>query len=156
MIDLHMHSTASDGKDSPAALLEKVKSLGIRCFALTDHDTIDGVMEDEHVAVDIPAGVQYGEQIRVQRHGMPRLGSVARGSLIAVVQVVTPTDLTAEQMDALRRIAAERQPQEAEEDTAAGASESGAAAEEARAEGQAQKKAKPRPHKKNPFKNRNR
>ncbi len=118
--------------------------------------TIDGVMEDEHVAVDIPAGVQYGEQIRVQRHGMPRLGSVARGSLIAVVQVVTPTDLTAEQMDALRRIAAERQPQEAEEDTAAGASESGAAAEEARAEGQAQKKAKPRPHKKNPFKNRNR
>ena len=47
MIDLHMHSTASDGKDSPAALLEKIKSLGIRCFALTDHDTIDGAREME-------------------------------------------------------------------------------------------------------------
>ena len=47
LIDLHMHSTASDGKDTPKALLEKIKSLGIRCFALTDHDTIDGVVEME-------------------------------------------------------------------------------------------------------------
>ena len=46
-VDLHMHSTASDGKDSPAALLEKIKSLGIRCFALTDHDTTDGAREME-------------------------------------------------------------------------------------------------------------
>lgn len=47
LLDLHMHSTASDGKDSPAALLEKIKRLGIRCFALTDHDTIDGAREME-------------------------------------------------------------------------------------------------------------
>lgn len=48
-IDLHMHSTASDGKDRPAVLLEKIKQLGIRCFALSDHDTVDGVREMEEL-----------------------------------------------------------------------------------------------------------
>ncbi len=43
LVDLHMHSTASDGKDSPAMLWEKIKELGIKTFALTDHDTIAGV-----------------------------------------------------------------------------------------------------------------
>ncbi len=47
LIDLHMHSTASDGKDRPTVLLEKIKQLGIRCFALSDHDTVDGVREME-------------------------------------------------------------------------------------------------------------
>lgn len=47
LVDLHMHSTASDGKDTPLVLLEKVKQLGICCFALTDHDTVDGVREME-------------------------------------------------------------------------------------------------------------
>ncbi len=47
LIDLHMHSTASDGKDTPAVLLEKIKQLGIRCFALSDHDTVEGVREME-------------------------------------------------------------------------------------------------------------
>ena len=41
-IDLHMHSTASDGTDSPEELIEKVKAAGIELFAVTDHDGIDG------------------------------------------------------------------------------------------------------------------
>ncbi len=45
MIDLHMHSTASDGTDSPVEILEKVKEAGIRIFSLTDHDTAEGVKE---------------------------------------------------------------------------------------------------------------
>lgn len=44
-IDLHIHSAASDGTDSPAALLEKIKAAGIGIFALTDHDTISGALE---------------------------------------------------------------------------------------------------------------
>ncbi len=60
LIDLHMHSTASDGKDTPAALLDKIKRIGIRCFALTDHDTIDGVIEMEDlVASDSSADVTF-------------------------------------------------------------------------------------------------
>ncbi len=46
-VDLHMHSTASDGKDTPIVLWGKIKRLGIRCFSLTDHDTVDGAREME-------------------------------------------------------------------------------------------------------------
>lgn len=45
MIDLHCHSTASDGTYSPAKLIQYAKSLDITHFALTDHDTIDGIDE---------------------------------------------------------------------------------------------------------------
>ena len=41
-IDLHMHSTASDGTDTPEALLAKVREEGLDIFALTDHDTYVG------------------------------------------------------------------------------------------------------------------
>ncbi|MBQ9328646.1 MAG: PHP domain-containing protein [Solobacterium sp.] len=41
-IDLHMHSTSSDGTDTPLELLKKVKDAGIGLFSLTDHDAIKG------------------------------------------------------------------------------------------------------------------
>ena len=41
-IDLHMHSSVSDGSDSPAQLLDRVKEAGFQLFALTDHDAIKG------------------------------------------------------------------------------------------------------------------
>lgn len=44
-VDLHMHSNASDGTDSPIQLVENVKMAGIRIFSLTDHDTTAGVMQ---------------------------------------------------------------------------------------------------------------
>ena len=43
-IDLHMHSLVSDGTDSPAELLAKVRESGIELFSLTDHDAIKGCM----------------------------------------------------------------------------------------------------------------
>ena len=42
MIDLHTHSTASDGTDTPVELINKALSQGITTLALTDHDSIDG------------------------------------------------------------------------------------------------------------------
>lgn len=42
-VDLHLHSTASDGRLSPRALIELCHQRGLTCVALTDHDTIDGV-----------------------------------------------------------------------------------------------------------------
>ncbi len=41
-MDLHMHSTISDGTDTPAELLENVRKAGIELFALTDHDAVKG------------------------------------------------------------------------------------------------------------------
>lgn len=50
--DLHIHSTASDGTDSPEVLLENIKNAGIGIFALTDHDTITGVLEMQKIVPD--------------------------------------------------------------------------------------------------------
>lgn len=44
-IDLHVHSTASDGSYTPTEVVELAKKAGLRYFALTDHDTVDGVSE---------------------------------------------------------------------------------------------------------------
>jgi predicted metal-dependent phosphoesterase TrpH len=45
MIDLHTHSTASDGDLTPAELVQSAKKRGILALALTDHDTVDGLEE---------------------------------------------------------------------------------------------------------------
>ena len=43
MIDLHTHTTASDGMLPPRALVERAHALGIRTLSVTDHDTLAGV-----------------------------------------------------------------------------------------------------------------
>ena len=45
MIDLHTHTTASDGTDSPAELVNKALSAGIKTLAITDHDSTSGWAE---------------------------------------------------------------------------------------------------------------
>lgn len=62
-IDLHMHSTVSDGTDKPEEILEKVKAAGIDLFSLTDHDAIMGcVTVKKHLGEDDPSflsGVEF-------------------------------------------------------------------------------------------------
>jgi len=45
MIDLHTHSTASDGSFSPSALIAEASKRGLSAIALTDHDTTGGLKE---------------------------------------------------------------------------------------------------------------
>jgi predicted metal-dependent phosphoesterase TrpH len=45
VIDLHLHTTASDGTSEPAALVRLVRHAGIRAFSVTDHDTIAALAE---------------------------------------------------------------------------------------------------------------
>ena len=42
VIDLHLHTTASDGRCSPTELVRRVHAAGVRVFAVTDHDTVAG------------------------------------------------------------------------------------------------------------------
>ncbi len=44
-IDLHIHSTISDGISSPVQIIKKIYNLKLKVFSLTDHDTIEGVNE---------------------------------------------------------------------------------------------------------------
>ena len=69
---------------------------------------MDGILEGERVTVEVPAGCQFGQQIIVERRGMPRVGMIARGNLVAVVQVRTPTDLTKKQLLDVAALVAER------------------------------------------------
>ena len=42
-VDLHIHSSASDGRLTPADIIQKAVELGLTFIALADHDTVDGV-----------------------------------------------------------------------------------------------------------------
>ena len=42
MIDLHTHTTVSDGTDTPAQLVNKALAQGLATLAITDHDAIAG------------------------------------------------------------------------------------------------------------------
>ena len=42
-VDLHMHSTASDGSRSPIDVVREAKRIGLAAIALTDHDTLNGI-----------------------------------------------------------------------------------------------------------------
>lgn len=53
-IDLHLHSTASDGTLTPEALVDAAASLGLVAIALTDHDSVGGV------AAATRAGIERG------------------------------------------------------------------------------------------------
>jgi predicted metal-dependent phosphoesterase TrpH len=72
-IDLHTHSTASDGTDSPAELVRKAAAAGLDVVALTDHDTVGGWAE----AAGALAGVQSpgltlvpGAELSCKVHGI--------------------------------------------------------------------------------------
>ena len=45
IVDLHVHSNKSDGSLSPAELVDYAIKKGLSAFALTDHDTTDGITE---------------------------------------------------------------------------------------------------------------
>ncbi|MET9697885.1 PHP domain-containing protein [Streptomyces sp. NPDC006529] len=53
-IDLHAHSTASDGTDTPAELVRNAAAAGLDVVALTDHDTVGGYAE---AIAAVPAGL---------------------------------------------------------------------------------------------------
>ncbi|MBQ9388605.1 MAG: PHP domain-containing protein [Synergistaceae bacterium] len=55
-IDLHMHTNASDGTDSPEALLWNIQKAGITVFAITDHDTIKSSLKMKRI---IPRGIKF-------------------------------------------------------------------------------------------------
>ena len=56
-IDLHVHTTVSDGTCTPREAVRRASELGLRAMAITDHDTIGGHAEA------ISAGIDYGVEI---------------------------------------------------------------------------------------------
>lgn len=61
-IDLHTHSSASDGSESPRALVEKAAAASLAAIAVTDHDSVAGVAEaveaGRELGVEVVPGIE--------------------------------------------------------------------------------------------------
>ncbi len=66
MVDLHTHSTASDGEKSPSELVLAAKEAGLSVLALTDHDTVGGLEEAASCAKKTGIIFVPGIEINVQ------------------------------------------------------------------------------------------
>ena len=62
MIDLHLHTTASDGRCTPCELVDRASRAGVTVMAVTDHDTVAAIPEARLAAgargIDVIAGIE--------------------------------------------------------------------------------------------------
>jgi predicted metal-dependent phosphoesterase TrpH len=98
LVDLHTHSTASDGIYSPGELLQRAHAAGLRVLALTDHDSTNGVEEAAQAARALQAAhyeIEFIPGIEINTEGsgdeMHVLGyfpEYQRAAFQAVLQVL--------------------------------------------------------------------
>ena len=67
LVDLHVHSSVSDGLLTPRELVRHAKAVGLKAIALTDHDTVAGVAEalkaGREFGLEVIAGVEVSTEI---------------------------------------------------------------------------------------------
>ena len=69
MIDLHLHTTASDGRCTPRELVERVAAADVSVMAVTDHDTTAAVAEVRAVALELGIQAISGIEITAVEEG---------------------------------------------------------------------------------------
>lgn len=65
-IDLHTHTTASDGGLAPSELVKQADQAGLKALAITDHDTIDGLAEAVQAGRDLDLEVVPGVEVSIE------------------------------------------------------------------------------------------
>ena len=70
MIDLHTHSSASDGTQSPARVVGSAAEAGLDVLALTDHDTTSGWQEAGDAAMRHGIALVRGIEVSCQHQGV--------------------------------------------------------------------------------------
>jgi predicted metal-dependent phosphoesterase TrpH len=72
LVDLHTHSTASDGSMTPRELVRHAKENGLSALALTDHDTVEGIEaaldEGAKTGLEVVAGIEISVEFRPEMH----------------------------------------------------------------------------------------
>jgi hypothetical protein len=65
-VDLHLHTTASDGVMTPSQIVRYAKAKGLRAIAITDHDTIEGLeeglLEGSRIGLEVIPGLEISVQ----------------------------------------------------------------------------------------------
>lgn len=69
IVDLHVHSTESDGTLTPEDLVAEAKKVGLAAFALTDHDTCQGVCKAMPLAASAGIELIPGIELSTDYHG---------------------------------------------------------------------------------------
>lgn len=69
-VDLHVHSSASDGTDAPDVVVAKAAEVGLKAIALTDHDTLSGVPMARQAAADLAIELIPGVELSVDHNGV--------------------------------------------------------------------------------------
>ncbi|MFN3865630.1 MAG: PHP domain-containing protein [Demequina sp.] len=69
-IDLHTHSTVSDGTGAPAQVMREAAAAGLHIVALTDHDSVGGWEEAAATAADAGLGFVPGIEVSCRHHGI--------------------------------------------------------------------------------------
>ena len=71
-VDLHTHTTASDGSHTPTKLVERAARRGVRVLGIADHDTLDGIAEaqtaGERLGVEIVPAVEFSTRYEYPKH----------------------------------------------------------------------------------------
>ena len=107
-IDLHIHSTASDGTLSPSHIISLALDRQLKAIAITDHDTIDGVKEV--LTRGIPSQLKFLSGIEIS--AMPPPGFHCPGSFhILGYGIDVDTPLLNETLDKLQTARRNRNPQ---------------------------------------------
>ena len=88
MIDLHLHTTASDGRHTPADLVALVKASGITVMGVADHDTLASVDELETLTHEAGIGFVAGIEITTVwlDHDVHLLGVLRRPPVTTLVR----------------------------------------------------------------------
>lgn len=103
LIDLHTHSTASDGSFSPTEVVRLARDAGLRALALTDHDTIEGL--DEAIAAGAELGVEVIPGVEIS-------ADFPRGTLHILGYFINYQDgRLAQRLAVLQQARADRNPQ---------------------------------------------
>lgn len=66
MVDLHIHSTESDGQYTPKEIVKIAVKKGLKAIALTDHDTVDGLIEASQIAKKVEILFIPGIELSIQ------------------------------------------------------------------------------------------
>jgi len=108
IIDLHIHSTASDGSYTPIEIIDMAKKAQLRAIAITDHDTIDG--SREALQSGIPSSIDFVTGVEIST-GVPSFckASSSLHMLGYFIQLDDP-DLN-HTLDELQKVRKERTPQ---------------------------------------------
>ncbi len=71
-VDLHSHTTASDGTHTPTQLVERAVQRGLRVLGIADHDTVDGLAEAQTAAeqfgLEIVPAIEFSTRIERAKH----------------------------------------------------------------------------------------